>query len=198
MMMRTGKWIVVTFVAAGALAQAPNHLTDKDPSVGAPEYAIWVDVPFVHQPAEGCGAASIAMLMQYWAAQQKTQAGGDSDVAAIQRALYSREDHGIRAAAMQQYLTEHGFRVFAINGTWGDLEEQLRKGRPLIIAIRPENQKQLHYVVIDGMDPTHALVMMNDPGERKLLTEERARFEKDWSATHNWLLLAVPASAQSH
>jgi hypothetical protein len=34
---------------------------------------------------------------------------------------------------------------------------------------------------------------MNDPAERKLLTEERAAFEKDWSATHDWLLLAVPA-----
>jgi len=184
--------------AAIGLAQTSNHPTDKDPSVGAPESAVWVDVPFVHQPAEGCGAASIAMVMQYWAAQQKARAGEDSDVAAIQRALYSRKDHGIRADAMQRYLTEHGFRVFVINGTWRDLEVHLRKGRPLIAAIRPEDQRQLHYVVIDGMDSAHALVMMNDPGERKLLTEERARFEKDWSASHNWLLLAVPASAQSH
>lgn len=159
--------------------------------------AIWVDVPFVHQPAEGCGAASIAMVMQYWAAQLKTQAGEDSDVAAILQALYSRKAHGIEASAMQQYFEAHGFRVFAINGTWNDLQEQLRKGRPLIAAIRPPGQRQLHYVVIDGVDPAHAAVMMNDPGERKLLTEERARFEKDWSATHNWVLLAVPASAQS-
>jgi ABC-type bacteriocin/lantibiotic exporter with double-glycine peptidase domain len=158
---------------------------------------IWVDVPFVHQPPEGCGAASIAMVMQYWAAQLKMQAGQDSDVAAIQRALYSPKAHGIQASAMQQYLEAHGFRVFAINGSWNDLEEQLRKGRPLIAAIRPPDQRQLHYVVIDGVDPAHATVMLNDPGERKLLTEERARFEKDWSATHNWLLLAVPASAQS-
>jgi hypothetical protein len=35
---------------------------------------------------------------------------------------------------------------------------------------------------------------MNDPAERKLLTQERAGFEKEWSATHNWMLLAVPAS----
>jgi hypothetical protein len=80
---------------------------------------------------------------------------------------------------------------------WSDLEEQLRKGRPLIAAIQPEDQRELHYLVIDGVDSAHALVMMNDPAERKLLTEERVRFEKDWSATHNWLLLAVPASAQS-
>ena len=176
-------WIVGVLLVMGAIGQTPT--------------AIWVDVPFVHQPAEGCGAASIAMVMQYWAAEQKTQPGIDSDVAAIQRALYSPKAHGIEASAIEQYLTEHGFRVFAISGTWGDLEQQLSKGRPLIAAIQPANQRQLHYVVIDGVDSSHALVMMNDPGERKLLSEERARFEKDWSATHNWLLLAVPASAQS-
>ncbi|KAA6457198.1 hypothetical protein DYQ86_22945 [Acidobacteria bacterium AB60] len=178
--------LVVFWIAATGLAQTPARA------------AIWLDVPFVHQPAEGCGAASIAMVMQYWAAQQKAEASADSDVAAIQRALYSREAHGIKASAMQQYLTAHGYRVFAIQGTWADLEEHLSKGRPLIAAIRPEDQRELHYVVIDGVDSDRGLVMMNDPGERKLLTEERARFEKDWSATHNWLLLAVPSSAQSH
>ena len=183
MVRRINKWMIAGFLATGVLAQTPG--------------AIWLDVPFVHQPKEGCGAASIAMVMQYWTVQQKSRAGADSDVAAIQRVLYSRKDHGIRAGAMQRYLSEHGFQVFAINGTWSDLEEQLGKGRPLIAAIRPEGQRELHYVVIDGMDAGRGLVMMNDPAERKLLTEERARFEKDWSATHNWLLLAVPASAQS-
>ena len=186
-------WLSV-FMAAAALGQTPKDPTEKSPLAGT---AIWVDVPFVHQPAEGCGAASIAMVMQYWAAQQKSETGADGEVARIQRALYSRKDHGIRASAIEQYLAEHGFRVFAINGTWSDLEEQLTKGRPMIAAIRPPGQRELHYVVIDGVDSARALVMINDPGERKLLTEERARFEKDWSATHNWLLLAVPASAQS-
>jgi hypothetical protein len=35
--------------------------------------------------------------------------------------------------------------------------------------------------------------MMNDPAQRKLLSQERAAFEKDWSATGHWMLLAVPA-----
>jgi hypothetical protein len=34
---------------------------------------------------------------------------------------------------------------------------------------------------------------MNDPAQRKLLTEERNSFEKEWGSTHNWMLLAVPA-----
>lgn len=172
-------WLA-TIVAAGALAQTPS--------------AIWLDVPFVRQPRDGCGAASISMVMQYWALQQHTQAGEPSEVAVIQRALYSPKEHGIEASAMERYLSQHGFRAFAISGTWSDLEEHLRKGRPLIAALRPTGQRELHYVVIDGVDTAQGLVTMNDPADRKLLTEERAQFEKDWSATHNWLLLAVPAA----
>ncbi len=29
---------------------------------------VWLDVPFVKQEKDGCGAASIAMVMQYWQA----------------------------------------------------------------------------------------------------------------------------------
>jgi ABC-type bacteriocin/lantibiotic exporter with double-glycine peptidase domain len=135
------------------------------------------------------------MVMQYWAAQQHLAPGADGDVATIQRQLYSRADHGIAAAQMQQYLRQHGFQAFALNGSWDDLEQQLAKGRPLIAALRPKGQSELHYVVIDGIDAPRALITMNDPAERKLLTRERAEFEQEWSATHHWMLLALPAPA---
>jgi ABC-type bacteriocin/lantibiotic exporter with double-glycine peptidase domain len=160
--------------------------------------ALWIDVPFVQQPREGCGAASIAMVMQYWAAQPGGRTVPGADVGQIQRQLYSPKEHGIPASSMEQYLRQRGFVAIAFNGNWDDLDQQLRKGRPLIAALKPQGQSQLHYVVIDGIDPVHALVMMNDPAVRKLLTEERAEFEKEWSATRNWVLLALPAAPQPH
>jgi ABC-type bacteriocin/lantibiotic exporter with double-glycine peptidase domain len=166
-------------LATGAWSQQPAGL--------------WLDVPFVHQPREGCGAASISMVMSYWGAQQHLPENPATDVNRIQHLLYSPRDHGIQASSMVQYFTQHGYKAFAFKGNWRDLEQHLGKGRPLIAAVRPQGQAELHYVVIDGIDPVHSLVMMNDPAERKLLTQERAAFEKDWSATHNWLLLAVPA-----
>lgn len=138
------------------------------------------------------------MVMRYWAAQPGGRTVPGADVAQIQRQLYSPREHGILASSMGQYLRQHGFVAIAFSGNWSDLEQQLKKGRPLIAALKPQGQSQLHYVVIDGIDPDHALVTMNDPAERKLLTEERARFEKDWSATHDWVLLAVPAAPQPH
>lgn len=133
------------------------------------------------------------MVMQYWAGKQGAVVGADSDVTRIQHQLYSPREHGIPAEAMGDYLRRHGFQAFAFSGKWSDLEEQITKGRPLIVALRPQGQSELHYVVIDGVDSERGLVTMNDPADRKLLTEERAAFEKEWSATHNWTLLAVPA-----
>lgn len=160
---------------------------------------MWIDVPFVAQPRDGCGAASLAMVMQYWSGKQEKTASTDGDaarvdVARIQHELYSPREHGIPAAAMVEYLQNHGFQAFSFAGKWSDLEEQIAKGRPLIVALRPQGQTELHYVVVDGIDSSRGLVTMNDPAVRKLLNEERARFEKEWGATHNWTLLAVPAS----
>ena len=173
--------VAVIFTAATLLAQPP---------------AVWIDVPFVAQPPDGCGAASLSMVMQYWAAQQHHTVTNAAAVAAIQRQLYVPRQHGIPASSMQGYLEQNGFRVFTIHGTWNDLDEQIRKGRPLIVALRPQGQTQLHYVVVDGIDDARNFVTFNDPAQRKLLEQERASFERDWSATHNWLLLAVPAAAQ--
>lgn len=181
--MRTRFAGLLIAAAATVCAQSPN--------------ALWIDVPYVSQPRDGCGSASLSMVMQYWAAQPGGHAEPGSDVTVIQTKLYSPKDRGIPAASMVAYLREHGFVALAFSGTWNDLEQQLQKGRPLIVALRPQGQIQLHYVVIDGIDSDQGLVTMNDPAERKLLTQERARFEKDWSATHNWALLAVPAAANT-
>ena len=181
---RVGAHIQILLFATALCAQSPA--------------ALWIDVPFVHQPKEGCGAASLAMVVQYWAAKAANPNQSDSDVNAIQKQLYSPKDRGIPAPSMVGYLQQHRFTAIAFSGQWSDLEQQIAKGRPLIAALRPQGQSELHYVVIDGVDSSRGLVTMNDPAERKLLTQERAAFEKDWSATRNWLLLAVPAAAGSH
>src|SRR5450759_3382040 len=74
--------------------------------------AVWLDVPFVRQEKDGCGAASIAMVMQYWQAQEGQQANDTSDASQIQRALYSAKAHGIYASDMERYFQEKGFRTF--------------------------------------------------------------------------------------
>jgi len=51
------------------------------------------------------------------------------------------------------------------------------------------------YVVVTGMDWQREAVFLNDPARGKLLRVERGEFEREWQAGGNWMLLAVPASA---
>jgi predicted double-glycine peptidase len=156
---------------------------------------VWLDVPFVKQEKDGCGAASIAMVMQYWQAQQGQSANDASDASQIQRTLYSAKAHGIYASDMERYLQEKGFRTFTIRGEWEDLKQHLEKGRPLIVALKPVALKPvsgsaLHYVVVTGVGPE--MVMVNDPAQRKLLQQDQSSFEREWSAAGKWTLLALP------
>jgi ABC-type bacteriocin/lantibiotic exporter with double-glycine peptidase domain len=155
------------------------------------ESSVWLDIPFVKQQKNGCGAASIAMVMRYWQRQpgQSLLAPGSEQ---ILRDLYSQEARGIYASEMEKYFQQHGFQTFAGAGAWSDLKQHLGKGRPLIVALKPSRGAPLHYVVVAGLDLTRELVLTNDPAQRKLLKETRSEFEKDWKRAGNWTLLAVP------
>jgi predicted double-glycine peptidase len=180
--------IVVAVTATHPTAARAQNATE---SAG-----IWLDVPFIKQTDDGCGSASIAMLLRYWSAHGTTIAAGRDDAEAIQKQLYSPKARGIFASDMERYLKESGFRAFALRGAWSDLREHLRQGRPLVISLEPRNGKApLHYVVVTGMDWQHEAVFVNDPARGKLLRIERAEFDKEWLAAGNWMLLAVPAPA---
>jgi ABC-type bacteriocin/lantibiotic exporter with double-glycine peptidase domain len=158
---------------------------------------LWLDVPFVKQSEDGCGSAAISMLLQYWAAHGAAQAAERGDVGAIQRQLYDKAAHGIHASAVEKYVRESGFTVFAISGTWDDLARHLKEGRPLILGTASNGGKgPLHYLVAVGMDSETAALLVNDPARGKLLRIERAAFEKQWQPVGNWTLVAVPSQAK--
>ncbi|MGA7858945.1 MAG: C39 family peptidase [Terracidiphilus sp.] len=153
---------------------------------------LWLDVPFVRQEKDGCGAASIAMVMQYWELQEGRPRSLNSDAERIQNTLLSPTAHGIFASDMQRYFVQNGYSAFAFAGDLGMLQHHLQKGRPLIVALKPGSHQSLHFVVVAGLDRKNELVLVNDPAERKLLKEDDARFEQEWRATGYWTLLAVP------
>jgi ABC-type bacteriocin/lantibiotic exporter with double-glycine peptidase domain len=151
---------------------------------------VWLDVPFVKQEKDGCGAASIAMVIEYWQRQQPGHA--TAPVAGeIQRELYSRQAHGIYASDLEQCLQRHAFRTFVIRAEWADLQHHLEKGRPLIVALNPGGG-DLHYVVLTGLDWQQEIVLKHDPAVRKLVKQRRSDFEREWKAAGNWTLLALP------
>lgn len=152
---------------------------------------VWLDVPFVKQEKDGCGAASVAMVMEYWLNGRNGGQSASVDADKIYRELYTPGAHGVYASAMELYFRQQGFNTFAFHGEWNDLLNHLRKGRPLIVALKPQGDP-LHYVVIAGFDPSLGVVLLNDPARRKLLKQDQADFERQWSAANGWTLLALP------
>jgi ABC-type bacteriocin/lantibiotic exporter with double-glycine peptidase domain len=180
MLLRAPRTLVVLLWVCGLLLAA-------DPP------GIWLDVPFVKQEKDGCGAASIAMVMQYWLRQQGQPVDASADAAEIQRALFSRQAHGTYASDVERYFQQWGYRTFAFRGEWTDLKQHLEKGRPLIVALKPvSGNVPLHYVVVTGLEWEQGLVLVNDPAQRKLLKQDRPSFEREWSAAGKWTLLALP------
>jgi ABC-type bacteriocin/lantibiotic exporter with double-glycine peptidase domain len=167
-------------VAAAALAL----LFACAPDAGQ-EPAIRLDVPFFSQTEEGCGAACIAMVFEFWGATRPDQA-------AVMAQLFSPQARGIPADAMEHYFRANGFHTFAFRGNWVDLDRHLSKGRPLIVCLKGSARAPYHYVVVGGIDRQNQLILINDPAVRKLLKMHKSDFEKSWLASGNWTLLAVP------
>ncbi len=159
-----------------------------------PQPALWIDVPFVAQPPDGCGSASISMVMQYWAKKEGESAPPSADVQTIQAKLFSPKAHGITTSSMESYFRESGYRVFAFQGAWNDLAHHIQLGRPLIVGLQASGPLgPLHYVVVVGIDLARGFIFVNDPARQKMLRISRQGFESEWSHTHNWTLLALPS-----
>jgi predicted double-glycine peptidase len=158
--------------------------------IAAQTTGVWLDVPFVKQVENGCGAAVVSMTLQYWARHGAAVVPEVADADLIQKQLYSAELHGVLASALRGYLEAHGFQALVFRGRWDDLGRYLAKGRPLIVGMRSGGES--HYVVVAGV--SEDTVEMNDPADRKLRKIGRADFERKWRAAGNWTLLAVPRS----
>jgi uncharacterized protein YvpB len=156
---------------------------------------VWLDVPFVRQEENGCVAASISMVMQYWNKNEEGELASHANHHTILKALSSQEAPGIFVSSMERYLQDAGFRTIVFPGNWMEVEHHLERGRPLIVCLG-EGGANRHCMVVTGLDLQSNFVLVNDPARRKLLRMDRTDFEKDWNVTGRWTLLAVPETGE--
>ena len=168
-------------------------LTVALPFAAYPSAPLVLDVPLVRQKKEGCGAASLAMVLDYWRAAHPELALPPADPDALYHALYSAEHKGIPAAALIRHLDQIGFHALPLNATRTDIEAQLGQGRPMIAALK--DGPRLHYVVVRGIEP--AAIWINDPWDGKPHRLPWRSFDQRWEGGARWLLLAVPRSSSS-
>jgi predicted double-glycine peptidase len=164
------------------------------PGVGTAASGIYLRVPCVRQPKDGCGAACLVMILRYWQAHDSDfNFAGTPNVGLIQRQLYSKAAHGIYAWDLAHYLRQSGMQTFVFAGRWQDLEHHLTMGRPLIVCLKEQGWRgPRHYVVVTGEDPSRRQLLINDPACGKLSQVKWPEFFRDWKATGFWTLLAVP------
>lgn len=151
-------------------------------------------LPFYRQKKNGCGAASVAMVMRFWAERRPGTLLTHPSPDEVYEALYRPQLKGIRLADMKGYLEDWGFRAFTLRGDWADVEGHVTKGRPLIVSLRQGRKKPVHFAVVSGV--ANGFVWLSDPTRKAASRMGRAEFEKRWELADRWMLLAMPAGLE--
>ena len=118
------------------------------------------DVPVILQKEQrDCGAAAAAMLLARWKRPVPLE-----EVASFCR---PEGDRRIAAARLKAVLESKGLQAFVVQGTFGDLEQQVRKGRPVIAGlVKPH---------VGAATPHYEVVVAVHPVERRIVTIDPAR-----------------------
>src|SRR5437868_5690479 len=139
----------------------------------------WLEIPFVPQSGSRCGAASIAMVMQYWNAHQSGRDSSAADERNIYAALPAIRGKGISGEALRRYLELHNFDAHVFNGELEDLRRHLSQGRPVVVCLAPrEKRGPLHFAVAAGIGERE--IWLNDPARGKLFRQTIDEFQTDW------------------
>jgi tetratricopeptide (TPR) repeat protein len=148
--------------------------------------AVHLQVPFVPQEKDTCGAAALAMVMRYWGAPVSAEA--------IAAALVEPELRGIRGSHLADLAREQGMAAVAFAGEMVVLRDHLGKGRPLVLAI-DAGRGRLHDVVAVGLDDDRGEVIVHDPARgagRRFAAKE---LDRKWAKSGRWTLLVLPRDA---
>lgn len=146
--------------------------------------SVRLDVPPVAQEKGLCGAASLVMVFKYW--------GREISQYAIAAAVGHEAGKGLRGEELRDFCEQAGFSAFLFKGELEAVKGHLRKGRPVVVAIRPRLAKLHHYIVLVGFDEASSAVLANDPQAGRLVKLSGRKFLSLWGRSNFWSLLAVP------
>jgi hypothetical protein len=140
-----------------------------------------LNVPFVSQEKDTCGAAALAMVLAYL--------GQPVPHDEIAGALLDKELRGIPGSELERFARERGLSATAYKGDLAHLREFVNKGRPLIVAW-DMGRGRFHDVVVVGLSGDDVIV--NDPARGAFRREGLERFLRRWSGAGYWTLLVAP------
>ena len=141
-----------------------------------------LEVPFVAQRKDTCGAAALAMVLRYW--------GDDATHDDVARTLLTPELHGIAGSRLAEFARGRGMEAVAYKGDIANLRDFVGKGRPLIVAW-DMGRGRYHDVVVIGFDDQRRTVVVHNPAEGASRAVKSGTFEKRWAGAGYWTLFVA-------
>jgi len=159
-----------------------------DPGEADPDFLLISGLsPIRQQDSIGCGPAALATVLRHY--------GESVGAEELSRALPSARRDGATAGSLRDLARSLGYKAHVIEGTLEDLEEHLRKGRPLIVGlVKPFITGAVpHYEVVAGIHPMRGSVATIDPARGWTLNSAEG-FLEEWVGSGRLLLVIAPAA----
>jgi tetratricopeptide (TPR) repeat protein len=146
------------------------------------------NVPFYPDNTDQCGPASLASILNFW--------GKNVTPAQLKSEVYIHRLRGSLPMDMPPALEANGLRAQIISGSFEIVKAELRAGRPMIAYLDFGTRKHPigHYLVITGFDDQRRGLYVHSSMHKDKFASYR-RFNRGWSDTDHWLLLASTAPA---
>lgn len=142
-----------------------------------------LDVPYVPQQKDTCGAAALAMVLQYW--------GVPVSQGEVAQELLQPELRGIAGSRLAEFASARGMTAVAHAGDVEHLRHHVEKGRPLIVAWAMGRGRH-HDVVVVGFDDARRRVIVHDPARGAARAIALDTFRRRWAGAGHWTLLVAP------
>lgn len=143
------------------------------------------DVPFLEQPPDRCGAASVAMVAQ--------RLGFQLDPAALDRDIFIPALSGTVPDVMAEGARRHGLAARVAECSNEDLAQLLREGIPPIVMLGPEHgDLRGHFVVATGLNPRTGALRVHSGKSRDRWLSQNAWLPRWLQARRRVVIITKP------
>jgi len=147
----------------------------------------YLEVPYVRQVKNFCGPAVMASVFRYW------EHPADQHLLAARFSPFPKK--GLSGSQLKELAEDYQFEAYSFRGSKRVVQDHLRKGRPLIVALSSSRLLNLnHYVLLVGWDEKAQEWIVHDPAEAPYKRIKAGKFQDRWSELDNWTLLVLPGT----
>jgi ABC-type bacteriocin/lantibiotic exporter with double-glycine peptidase domain len=180
--------LLACLLASGCYLGSARSTTPAE-LVGEGGWEVIEAIPDIRQiDREDCGAAALAMVLNYW--------GRPITRDEITLASPPAPDRGLRAALLRDIAVRQGLQAFLIQGQPGDLEREIHRRHPVLVGMMKRYffRNYPHYEVVVGINRQKQRVLTLDPAHGLRVNGSDA-FATEWAKAGRLTLVIFPQIA---